>query len=129
MDKIVYLFSDAENNPLYVGYGSRRRPIHWFYPGRCRAGHSRFGVWMLKNDFAATWRPIRTGLSIADAREIEGLVIQGIGTIDDGGTLLNSHRGQGAMTRCYLESARATRREVQAGFTEHQRASIPKQYR
>lgn len=128
MGKIVYLFSDAKNNPLYVGFGAPERPLQWFKPSYCRGQaerrNSRFAAWMIENNFAATWRHIRTGLSVADAREIEGLVIQGIGTSDDGGLLLNKWRGAGAIGR-----AKLARWKARAGFTAQQLASIPKKNR
>lgn len=102
MGKIVYLFSDAKNTPLYVGYGSPKRPLDWFKPSVCHFASmsgSRFGTWMLENNFSAVWRPLMTNLDVQSSREIEGHVIRYIRTIDEGGPLLNVMHGVGAEPR------------------------------
>lgn len=102
MDKIVYLFSDMKNNPLYVGCGAPNRPLQWFRPSVCHfaaMNGSRFGMWMLENNFSAVWSLLMTNLDFQSSREIEGRVIRSVGTIDEGGPLLNVMRGAGAETR------------------------------
>ena len=145
MDKILYLFSDMENNPLYVGYGGLDRPPRWFHTARCQGSNrpigrggpcqdnSRFGTWMLEHDFAAQWRVLMGGLSISEAREHEGYVIRELGTLETGGPLLNLQLGSGPTrprpiargTKGYIADPRVR----QAGFTDHQRVSISKKFR
>ncbi len=137
MNKIVYLFSDAKNNPLYVGYGCPNRPLQWWEPSHCRCdkthGSSRFGTWMLEHDFAAQWRVLMGGLSIPEAREHEGYVIRELGTLETGGPLLNLQLGSGPTRPRPIAPGAAgyisDPRVRQAGFTAHQLASISKKHR
>lgn len=120
MDKIVYLFMDLKGQPLYVGCGTPSRPQVWFQPSCVQNNLGRFARWMVENDFAAQWVIIERDLSYQQGREIESAIIRALGTIDAGGPLLNTYTG---------EMGTENRRKARLNFTQHQLASIPKQYR